>query len=350
MASQLASLPVPHRQSMLPNCLPSRRLPTWAHKPTMPSYEPTECDPNHTYSDQQPLMQLPKPIPQQPTLSLRHRSLSPQLVQNGPWTSEEDETLCDYRSRGFGWAQIQEKHFPGKSANACRKRYERLMAKRRSTDWDESRLERLAVEYRKMREGIWGPLADKLGEKWEHVEKAVRKDVDILSLTANCSQCVQQDLKGLQNRAANHCDNQWTVSSSFKIGNFSGSNNENGYFLSYSPEVMSSSSGEAARAKPFYSSPEETLNTNREKTKENLDPSTSPDIWHPFRKAIEASSEPSDPRTMSTLSQHALHRISVEDTGIEKQRDQSTLPRDLGTTGHCKPYFPFRCNISTNIY
>jgi hypothetical protein len=61
------------------------------------------------------------------------------------------------------------------------------MAKRRSTDWDESRLERLAVEYRKMREGIWGPLADKLGEKWEHVEKAVRKDVDILSLTANCS-------------------------------------------------------------------------------------------------------------------------------------------------------------------
>jgi hypothetical protein len=50
------------------------------------------------------------------------------------------------------------------------------MTKRRSTDWDESRLQSLAVNYRQMREQIWGPLADRLGEKWEHVEKAVREE------------------------------------------------------------------------------------------------------------------------------------------------------------------------------
>jgi hypothetical protein len=50
------------------------------------------------------------------------------------------------------------------------------MTKRRSTDWDEGRLQNLAINYRQMREQIWGPLADKLGEKWEHVEKAVREE------------------------------------------------------------------------------------------------------------------------------------------------------------------------------
>jgi hypothetical protein len=159
-------------------------FPIWAHTPTMPSHKPPEWNPNYTHPGQQPLMQLPKVIPPQPTSSLRHRSLSPQPAQNGPWTTEEDEILCDYRSRGFGWAQIQEKYFPGKSANACRKRHERLMTQRRSTCWDESRLKSLAVGYRQMREQIWGPLADMLGEKWEHVEKVVRKDVDIFSLTA----------------------------------------------------------------------------------------------------------------------------------------------------------------------
>jgi hypothetical protein len=38
---------------------------------------------------------------------------------------------------------------------------------------------------------------------------------------------MQQGLKGLQNRAANHRRNQSNVSSSSKLGNFSGSDNEN---------------------------------------------------------------------------------------------------------------------------
>jgi Myb-like DNA-binding domain len=113
-------------------------------------------------------------------------SLSLQPTQNGPWTTEEDEILSAYRTQGYGWAQIQEKHFPGKSANACRKRHERLMTKRRSAAWDESRLESLAVNYRGMREHIWRCLADRLGEKWEHVEKIVRGcAINVFSLSGN---------------------------------------------------------------------------------------------------------------------------------------------------------------------
>jgi len=200
---------------------------------------------------------------------------------------------------------------------------------------------------------------------------------------------MQQGLKGLQSRAANHRHNQCNVHSSFKLGDFNGSDNKNWYShkhaeqdshdddsgidlqdksqdrlpnyggsslpswqdsILHRPEMISSSFGEAARTKPVSSSPKEALNTDREKMKENLGPSTPPEIRHPFRKAIEASSEPSNPRIMSTLPQHALHRISLEDTGIEKRRDQSSLSKDLGTTGHCKPCFSSRCNISTNTY
>lgn len=146
-----------------------------SHTP-ISSHTPTDWSSGYTYPGQHTLMQLPEvmnPMPPTPH-NLPQPSPSPQPAQGGPWSTEEDEILCDYRTRGFGWSQIQEKHFPGKSANACRKRHERLMTKRRSTDWDESRLENLAVSYRQMRQQIWGPLADSLGEKWEHVEKAVR--------------------------------------------------------------------------------------------------------------------------------------------------------------------------------
>jgi hypothetical protein len=197
---------------------------------------------------------------------------------------------------------------------------------------------------------------------------------------------MQQGLKGLQSRAANHHCNQCNVRSSFKLEDFGGSDNKNWYShkhaeqdghdddsgidlrvksqdrlpncggsslppwhdtIFYRPEMISPSFGEATRTKPVSSSPKETLNTGRE---ENLDPSIPPEIRYPFRKAIEASSELSNPRIMSTLSQHALHRISLEDTGIEKQRDQPTLSKDLGTTGHRKPCSSSRCNISTNTY
>jgi len=45
----------------------------------------------------------------------------------GPWTARDDEQLRQARQRGMSWAPIAREFFPTKSANACRKRHERLM-------------------------------------------------------------------------------------------------------------------------------------------------------------------------------------------------------------------------------
>jgi Myb-like DNA-binding domain len=121
----------------------------------------------------QPLRQRYDPVaPPTPTYSLNHQP-PPQAQAAGPWTPHDDELLVKARTKNLAWAAIHEKHFPTKTANACRKRYERLMLKRRGNDWDEDRNARLAVAYKDMREQTWSPLAEQLGERWEHVEKAV---------------------------------------------------------------------------------------------------------------------------------------------------------------------------------
>ncbi|QVM09357.1 hypothetical protein D8B26_004018 [Coccidioides posadasii str. Silveira] len=90
---------------------------------------------------------------------------------SGPWSPRDDEILLAARAQAQGWNQIQRDHFPSKSANACRKRYERLIAKRRGSDWNDERIDRLANQYMQMREQTWRPLADAVGENWEDVEK-----------------------------------------------------------------------------------------------------------------------------------------------------------------------------------
>ncbi|KAK2765489.1 hypothetical protein FQN54_008343 [Arachnomyces sp. PD_36] len=90
---------------------------------------------------------------------------------SSPWSGQDDEVLTSARSQSLGWAQIQKDHFPTKTPNACRKRYERLVAKKRSHDWDQERIERLAAHYLDLREQIWKPLAQVVGESWEEVEK-----------------------------------------------------------------------------------------------------------------------------------------------------------------------------------
>ena len=110
-------------------------------------------------------------------MGLHHQPLrSPDVIppgQSGPWAPEEDEILLQARARGIGWDRVKQEYFPNKTSNACRKRFERLIAKRKANDWDEQRIQRLALAYRDMRPEIWRPLAEALGEKWEHVEKAV---------------------------------------------------------------------------------------------------------------------------------------------------------------------------------
>ena len=50
------------------------------------------------------------------------------------------------------------------------------MAKRKETDWDGERLDRLATFYLEVRAVMWTQLGDMMGEKWDVVEKIVSID------------------------------------------------------------------------------------------------------------------------------------------------------------------------------
>ena len=63
-----------------------------------------------------------------------NQQANPQVVSSLPdnhrsWTLENDEKLKRARREGLSWGPIASKYFPSKTANACRKRHERLMEK-----------------------------------------------------------------------------------------------------------------------------------------------------------------------------------------------------------------------------
>ena len=96
------------------------------------------------------------------------------IYNHGTWTADDDKTLIQARTRGQNWADLQRTHFPTKTANACRKRYERLVERRGIHDYSGRRLETVANEYMNMRKEVWSGLADRVGMKWEAVEALVR--------------------------------------------------------------------------------------------------------------------------------------------------------------------------------
>jgi hypothetical protein len=81
----------------------------------------------------------------------------------------------------LNWQPIASRYFPNKSANACRKRHERLIERRQASDWDAEKLERLAQEYVAVRKEMWEMLASRLGERWAVVEAKVRTTVMIFN-------------------------------------------------------------------------------------------------------------------------------------------------------------------------
>ena len=89
------------------------------------------------------------------------------------WSQEEDETLMSARAKGLSWAPIAAQHFPTKTANACRKRHERLRERQNAEEWDTLKLETLAREYMGVRREMWSLLADRVGEKWQTIEAKV---------------------------------------------------------------------------------------------------------------------------------------------------------------------------------
>ncbi|KAG6289936.1 hypothetical protein E4U09_004692 [Claviceps aff. purpurea] len=102
-----------------------------------------------------------------PTLASTQRRIS-----SGAWKLQDDNRLVAARMQGLSWKQIQDAHFPQKSANACRKRHERIV-ERKSAEEDTRKFQRLATEYMGMRKKIWSELAARTGEKWTVVEAKV---------------------------------------------------------------------------------------------------------------------------------------------------------------------------------
>ncbi|PHH70961.1 hypothetical protein CDD82_6820 [Ophiocordyceps australis] len=98
---------------------------------------------------------------------------------------------------------IRDAHFPCKTANACRKRHERLMERKGADDWDARKLQRLAREYMAMRREIWSGLAARTGEKWHIVEQKVRRVLSVFSTrrASNRNQCMANGLRNLQSAA-----------------------------------------------------------------------------------------------------------------------------------------------------
>ena len=98
---------------------------------------------------------------------VRHASLS--------WPPESDELLMNARQQNMNWQPIAVKYFPHKTANACRKRHERLMEKRnQNEDWEGTKTETLAKAYNEVREQMWKTIAERVGERWQVVEAKVR--------------------------------------------------------------------------------------------------------------------------------------------------------------------------------
>lgn len=122
--------------------------------------------PSITTTTTTPAMQAPPgPLP---TSRGRHTS--------SPWSSQDDTTLLQARHQGQNWAPIATTHFPSKTANACRKRHERLIEKSKSADsWDSNKVEKLAGAYMELREQMWKILAQRTDEKWQEVEKKVMR-------------------------------------------------------------------------------------------------------------------------------------------------------------------------------
>jgi len=89
------------------------------------------------------------------------------------WSAADDGILLQARTAGLNWQPIASRHFPNKTANACRKRYERLMERRHIEDWDAQKLDLLAQEYLAVRKEMWEMLAARVGERWAVVEAKV---------------------------------------------------------------------------------------------------------------------------------------------------------------------------------
>ena len=105
------------------------------------------------------------------------------------WSAEDDERLKAARTQGLNWQPIATKYFPTKSANACRKRHERLMVRKHAEDWEGEKLENLAAAYWEVREEMWSILARKVSEKCAVSEKWTMFEAKVRLLASSLTCC-----------------------------------------------------------------------------------------------------------------------------------------------------------------
>jgi hypothetical protein len=120
-------------------------------------------------------------------------------TRSSSWSAKDDEILIQARAQGLNWNQISPKHFPQKSANACRKRHERLMERQNAEQWDGVKLDILAQAYMEVRREMWSILAARVGEKWTLVEQKVCETSSFpgsIQFT-NSAQCMEKGIKNL---------------------------------------------------------------------------------------------------------------------------------------------------------
>ena len=88
----------------------------------------------------------PLPLVSEPTSSkLPAHALLPLFSRRDHrWPSYYDDFLIFARRQGMGWQRIATTYFPGKTADACRWRYERLMEKRKSAEISDLKIGTLA--------------------------------------------------------------------------------------------------------------------------------------------------------------------------------------------------------------
>lgn len=122
------------------------------------------------------------------------------------WSTADDEILLTARASGLNWQPIASRHFPNKTANACRKRHERLIERRHVEDWDAEKLELLAREYLAVRKEMWEILASRLGERWGVVESKVSHPTQCptLDISYICSSAWKRVSRLYKQRLARH--------------------------------------------------------------------------------------------------------------------------------------------------
>ena len=158
---------------------PNRKISTHTRRPIRHP-RPNRTAPNR-YPHLPPLPVLPSTRTLLSTASGTDRHSSSSWTPSS-WTPENDELLLRARQQNLNWQSIAVKYFPDKTANACRKRHERLMEKRNQYDgWEAAKIDTVAEAYTDGRAQLCKPLADQVGLQWQTVEAKV----SVLGVSSN---------------------------------------------------------------------------------------------------------------------------------------------------------------------